>query len=222
MIKTRAQLRQLYAQPGERALRKQLPQLDAHAQRFIAHAPFCVLASAGFRVSVASGEAGLDALLDASPRGGAPGFVHVVDAHTLWLPDSGGNNRLDSLENLLDDPRCALLFMIPGMDETLRVNGVATLRDDETACAHFSAERQRPKLVVEIAVREVYLHCAKAFMRSQLWQPASWPDRGVMPSLNAMVADQIGAAAGSESQADMLVRYRDQLAREAKPDGPET
>ena len=215
MIKTREQLRQLYAQPGERALRKQLPQLDAHAQRFIAHAPFCVLASAGV-----AGADPADALLDASPRGGAPGFVHVVDAHTLWLPDAGGNNRLDTLENLLDDPRCALLFMIPGMDETLRVNGVATLRDDDTACAHFSAERQRPKLVIEIAVREVYLHCAKAFMRSQLWQPASWPDRSVMPSLNAMVADQIGAAAGSESQADMLMRYRNLLAREATPNGP--
>ena len=219
MIKTHEQLRQLYAQPGERALRKQLAQLDAHAQRFIAHAPFCVLASAGV-AGTGSGPEPTAALLDASPRGGAPGFVHVVDAHTLWLPDSGGNNRLDSLENLLDDPRCALLFMIPGMDETLRVNGVATLRDDDTACAHFAAERQRPKLVVEIAVREVYLHCAKAFMRSQLWQPASWPDRSVMPSLNTMVADQIGAAAGSESQADMVVRYRDQLAREATPDAP--
>ena len=210
MIQTREQLRALYAQPGERALRKQLPVLDVHAQRFIAHAPFCVLASAGVG----------GALLDASPRGGQPGFVRVVDAQTLWLPDSGGNNRLDTLENLLDDPRCALLFMIPGMDETLRVNGVATLRDDAAACDAFSAERQRPKLVVEIAVREVYLHCAKAFMRSALWQPASWPDRAVMPSMNTMVGAQIGvAAAGQESQADMLVRYRDQLAQEALPSG---
>ena len=211
MIQTREQLRALYAQPGERALHKQLPALDAHARRFIAHAPFCVLASAGVGA----------ALLDASPRGGAPGFVHVVDDKTLWLPDSGGNNRLDTLKNLLDDPRCALLFMIPGMDETLRVNGVATLRDDAAACAAFSAERQRPKLVVEIAVREVYLHCAKAFMRSALWQPDSWPERTVMPSLNTMISDQIGAAvAGVESQADMLQRYRAQLEQEAAPDTP--
>ena len=206
MIESRAQLRALYAQPAERAVRKQLPALDVHAQRFIAHSPFCVLASAG--------PAG--ALLDASPRGGEAGFVHVVNAHTLWLPDSGGNNRLDTLENLLDDPRCALLFLIPGMDETLRVNGVASLRDDATACDAFAAERQCPKLVLEIAVREVYLHCAKAFMRSKLWQSDSWPPRSVMPSLNAMVSDQVGAAAaGVESQADMLVRYRAQLAGEA-------
>lgn len=206
MIETQAQLRALYAQPAERAVRKQLPALDVHAQRFIAHSPFCVLASAG--------QAG--ALLDASPRGGEAGFVRVVNAHTLWLPDSGGNNRLDTLENLLDDPRCALLFLIPGMDETLRVNGVASLRDDAAACDAFAAERQRPKLVLEIAVREVYLHCAKAFMRSKLWQSDSWPPRSVMPSLNAMVSDQVGAAAaGVESQADMLVRYRAQLAGEA-------
>jgi PPOX class probable FMN-dependent enzyme len=210
MIQTRDQLRQLYAQPGERALRKQLPVLDAHARRFIAHAPFCVLASAGAH----------GALLDASPRGGQPGFVKAVDERTLWLPDSGGNNRLDTLANLLDDPRCALLFMIPGMDETLRVNGVAALRDDAHACDAFAHERQRPRLVVEIAVREVYLHCAKAFMRSQLWQPESWPPRSAMPSMNAMIADQIGAAnpaAGIESDADMRARYREQLAHETAP-----
>ncbi|ARU06420.1 phosphohydrolase [Comamonas serinivorans] len=213
-LRTREQLRALYAQPGERALHKQLPALDPHATRFIAHAPFCVLASAGM---ASDGTAG--ALLDASPRGGAPGFVKVVDAHTLWLPDAGGNNRLDTLENLLDDPRCGLLFMIPGMDETLRVNGLATLRDDAAACEAFAHERQRPKLVIEVAVREVYLHCAKAFMRSQLWQPDSWPPRSVMPTLNAMITDQIGAsAAGPESEAAMRARYREQLEREATPD----
>ena len=219
MIQTREQLRALYAQPGARALSKQLPALDAHARRFIAHSPFCVLASAGAGMGERTGADAARALLDASPRGGAPGFVHVVDAHTLWLPDAGGNNRLDTLENLLDDPRCGLLFLIPGMDETLRVNGLATLRDDDPARDAFAAERQRPKLVVEIAVREVYLHCAKALMRSQLWQPGSWPQRSVMPSMNAMIGDQIGApAAGAESQADMLVRYREQLAQEATPE----
>lgn len=203
-ITSRDQLRTLYAQPGERALRKQMAQLDVHAQRFVALAPFCVLASAG-----AAG-----ALLDATPRGGAPGFVKVRDAQTLLLPDSGGNNRLDTLQNLLDDPRASLIFLIPGVDETLRVNGTARLREEEAFTGLFAEERQRPKLVIEIAVQEVYLHCAKAFMRSQLWQPATWGPREALPSMNRMIHDQIGAGPVTESQDQMLARYRAQLEEE--------
>ena len=118
MIKTIEQLRALYSAPGERALRKQLTQLDVHCQRFIALSPLCVLATGG----------GVDAFMDASPRGGPPGFVQVAGVRTLLLPDAGGNNRLDTLENLLHDPRIGLLFVIPGVDETLRINGTARLR----------------------------------------------------------------------------------------------
>jgi PPOX class probable FMN-dependent enzyme len=207
MIQTLAQLRGLYAAPGERALRKQMDHLDAHAARFIALSPFCVLATGGVH----------GALLDASPRGGAPGFVKQADARTLLLPDAGGNNRLDTLENLLADPRLALIFLVPNVDETLRVNGRARLRDEAAFIDRFAAERQRPKLVVEVQVEEVYLHCAKAFMRSQLWQPASWPARAVLPSMNQMVHDQIGAAAPTETQEQMLARYRVQLAQETQP-----
>ncbi|MDA7416993.1 pyridoxamine 5'-phosphate oxidase family protein [Xenophilus arseniciresistens] len=205
-ITTREQLRALYAQPGERALRKQMAQLDVHAQRFIALAPFCVLASAG-----AGG-----ALLDASPRGGTPGFVKVRDAQTLLLPDSGGNNRLDTLHNLIDDPRAALIFMIPGVDETLRVNGAARLREEDEFTGLFAQERQRPKLVIEIAVQEAYLHCAKAFMRSQLWQPATWGPRDALPSMGRMIGDQIGAGFVGESDSETMARYRAQLAAEAR------
>ena len=208
MIENLGQLRALYAAPGERAARKQLQRLDVHGQRFVSRSPFCVIATGG--------QGG--ALLDASPRGGVPGFVKVADeGATLLLPDAGGNNRLDTLENLLVDPRASLIFMIPGMDETLRVNGTARLRDEPAFCDAFAHERQRPKVVIEIAVREAYLHCAKAFMRSQLWQPGSWSPREAMPSMGQMLRDQIGAGVATETQDEMLVRYRAQLESEQAP-----
>ena len=206
MIQTLEQLRGLYAAPGERALRKQLDHVDPHAARFIALSPFCVVATGGVH----------GALLDASPRGGVPGFVKLADERTLLLPDSGGNNRLDTLENLLVDPRMALIFLIPNVQETLRVNGRARLRDEAEFTDRFAEERQRPKLVVELQIEEVYLHCAKAFMRSQLWQPDTWPQRSALPTMNQMIHDQIGAGAPTETQEQMLARYRDQLAQETQ------
>jgi len=204
MITTLAQLRSLYAQPAERALRKQLPALDAHCRRFVALAPLCLIASGGTD----------GALLDVSPRGGPPGFVKVLDEGTLLLPDAGGNNRLDTLSNLLADPRAALLFLIPGVDETLRVNGSARLRDEPEFLQRFAGERQAPKLVIELQVREAYLHCAKALMRSRLWSPEAIQPRAVLPSLNRMIHDQIGVQAEPEAQADMLRRYRAQIEQE--------
>ena len=204
MITTHEQLRALYAAPGERAVRKQQAQLDGHCQRFIALSPFCVLASGG----------GTGALLDASPRGGAPGFVKSPDAHTLLLPDAGGNNRLDTLSNLLDDPRIGLVFLIPGVDETLRVNGTARLRDEAIYTDFFIAERQRPKLVIEVRVAEVYLHCPKALMRSRLGSADAQVDRAVLPTLGQMIHDQMGLDTEPESQVAMLQRYRAQMAQE--------
>ena len=204
MITTHEQLRALYAAPGERAVRKQQAQLDAHCQRFIALSPFCVLASGG----------GAGALLDASPRGGTQGFVKAPDAHTLLLPDAVGNNRLDTLGNLLDDPRIGLVFLIPGVDETLRVNGTARLRDEAIYTDFFIAERQRPKLVIEVRVAEVYLHCPKALMRSRLWSADAQVDRAVLPTLGQMIHDQLGLDTEPESQVAMLQRYRAQMAQE--------
>ena len=207
MISTVEQLRALYAQPGERALGKQLAHLDAHCQRFIALSPFCVLASAG----------GTGACMDASPRGGAPGFAKTPDAHTVLLPDATGNNRLDTLANLLADPRIGLLFLIPGVDETLRVNGTARLCDEAEITGLFTAERSRPRLVIEVQVAEAYLHCPKALMRSQLWQPSARVDRAVLPTLGQMIHDQMGLASEPESEQDMLRRYQAQLAQEQVP-----
>lgn len=223
MIETVEQLRALYAHPTERALHKQLPALDVHTQRFIALSPFCVLSTAGSAglagsagenmgdgACVASGRS----LMDASPRGGAPGFVKSPDLHTLLIPDSGGNNRLDTLTNLLEDPRIGVLFLIPGVDETLRVNGTARLRDEAVFTDFFAGERQRPKLVIEVRVAEVYLHCSKALMRARLWAADAQVDRSVLPTLNEMIHAQMGLAAIPESQLAMLQRYRAQLAQE--------
>jgi len=207
VITSLEQLRARYAQPADRAVRKQLDHLDAHCQRFIALSPLCVLATAGVQ----------GAMLDASPRGGPPGFVKVLDARRMLLPDAGGNNRLDSLENLLTDPRVALLFVVPGVDESLRVNGVARLRDEDEFIAPFEGERQRPKLVIEIDVREAYLHCAKALMRSRLWQADAQVERAVLPSLNQMIHDQIGSLDSPEAQEAMVQRYRQLIAEEQGP-----
>ena len=204
MIESAEQLRALYAQPAERALAKQLDHLDAHCQRFIALSPLCVVATAGQAAE----------MLDASPRGGPPGFVKCQGAQYLLLPDAGGNNRLDSLSNLLTDARIALLFLLPGVDETLRVNGTAKLRDEARFIDVFDGERQRPKLVIEIEVREAYLHCAKALMRSRLWQAEAQIARSTLPTLNQMIHDQMGLSAAPEPLADMVARYQQQILQE--------
>lgn len=204
MITTEAQLRSLYAAPAERAVRKQQTQLDVYCQQFIALSPFCVLATGG-----AAGS-----LMDASPRGGAPGFVHVHDAHTLWMPDASGNNRLDSLQNLLQDPRIGLLFMVPGVNETLRINGTVRLRDEPHFTQRFAAEHFTPKLVLEVQVQEAYLHCAKSLMRSHFWQPQAQVSRDVLPSMNQMIHAQLGLPPAQESQLSMEERYARQIASE--------
>jgi PPOX class probable FMN-dependent enzyme len=199
-IATESALRALYAAPGERALRKQLDRLDAHFRRFIELAPFLVLAST-------DGEG----RTDASPRGGPPGFVKVLDEKTLLIPDSKGNNRLDSLANLLRAPGVGLLFLVPGVDETLRVNGRAAVSTDAALIDRCDTGRNRPRLVLRVAVEEAYLHCAKALMRARLWDPAARNERSVLPSMNQMLKDQIGQDGEPESEAAMRARYQADL-----------
>lgn len=189
-------LRALYAEPGERAVKKQLAALDLHCRRYIELSPFLVVAS-----SSAAGA------MDASPRGGAPGFVKVVDDRTLLIPDAAGNNRLDSLENIIATGKVGLFFMIPGIDETLRVNGAARLSCLAQHLQVFGEEKRRPKLVIEVAVEESYLHCAKAFMRARLWQPSSQVSRSVLPSMGQMINSQTGIAVPAETHEAMLTRY---------------
>jgi len=194
------QLRAHYPPAQGRSLSKQLDHLDPHCIAFIGLSPFVVLATGG-----AGGQ------LDASPRGGAPGFVHVLDAHTLLLPDAKGNNRLDSFSNIAETGRAGLLFMIPGVDETLRVNGEASLSDDPALLAHFIAERNPPRLVMRLRVAEAYLHCAKALMRARLWDSAAQVERCVLPTMGQMIAEQTGGSGPQETQAQMVARYAPDL-----------
>lgn len=200
MIKTLEQLRSLYAPPKERSLRKQLTRLDVHCTRFIALSPFVVLASSD-----------VGGALDTSPRGGERGFVRVLDELTLLLPDATGNNRLDTLENIVSTGGIGMLFMIPGVDETLRVNGQAELSTDADLLSEFAGHARPPKLVIRVVVRDAYLHCAKAMMRSKLWEPGSRLQRDRLPTMGQMLADQTGMNTLAETQSEMLARYRADL-----------
>ena len=191
-------LRELYPAPNERAVRKQLDHLDVHCRRFIELSPFLVMASVG---------AGTEGPLDASPRGGAPGFVRTLDATTLLIPDAPGNNRLDSLSNIVATERVGLLFLVPGIDETLRVNGAARVSDEPALLALFAGERHPPRVVIRVTVQQAYLHCAKAFMRSRLWSAAAQVERSSLPTIGRMINDQIGLTTAPESQDEMLARY---------------
>lgn len=192
-------LRRLYAEPTSRAKGKSLRQLDSHCRRFIELSPFLVLATTS-RFGA-----------DASPRGGDPGFVKVVDDNTLWIPDSPGNNRLDSLRNIIDSGAVGLLFLIPGVDETLRVNGTARLSIAPETLSAAANERRTPKLVIEITVQEAFLHCAKALMRSALWSEEARRERSVLPTMGQMLAEQIGLSGPVESQEEMVERYQRDL-----------
>ena len=206
MIESVEALRQLYPQASARSRAKQLDRLDEAMRRFVAHAPLCVLASAG----TAGG------LLDASPRGGPPGFVQVADERTLLIPDATGNNRLDTLENLVADPRIGVLFLVPGVDEVLRVNGTVRLRDEAAFTQRFAAPgaTRLPALVIEVQVQEAYLHCPKALMRAQVWNPTARVATGTFPSMNAMLKSQLGSAIVTETDEEAAARYRTQLAAE--------
>jgi PPOX class probable FMN-dependent enzyme len=200
MIDTKEALRENYPEPKARALDKQLSKLDTHCRRFIGLSPFLVLATTG-----------KDGRVDASPRGGAPGFVRVIDDHTLCLPDALGNNRLDSFTNIVETGRCGMIFFVPGIDEALRINGTAKLCNDANRLAAFPHERHPPRMVVEIGIEEAYLHCPKALMRSKLWSADHRVDRASFPSMGQMIKDQSGMPGPVETQEEALKRYATEL-----------
>jgi uncharacterized protein len=202
-ITTLQALRGIYGAARERSVKKELPQLDGHALHFIGLSPLVVVASTGL--------GGPQGMLDASPRGGEPGFVKALDEHTLLIPDSPGNNRLDTLENIIQTGQIGLLFLLPGVDETLRVNGTATLSVRPEDVALCTDARRAPKLVIRVTVQASYLHCAKALMRSHLWDATRHVARSVMPSMGEMLRDQIGGDMVAETQAQMLERYAQDL-----------
>jgi uncharacterized protein len=187
-------LRTIYPEPTPRARQKCLPALDRHCRNFIALSPFLCLGTAS--------EAGTDV----SPRGDAPGFVQVLDDRTLLIPDRPGNNRLDSLGNLVANPRVGLLFMIPGVDETLRVNGIATVTSDEGLLARCAVGGKMPKSGILVEIREAYLHCGKALIRARLWHEDYKVERRRLPTLGQMVSDQVQDGA-SAAEADARIEY---------------
>lgn len=199
-ITTLAELRQLYNNPQPRAVLKQIDALDGHCRRFIALSPF---------VLVSTGSA--DHQLDASPRGGDPGFVKITEDGQLLIPDAPGNNRLDTLENIVDTGGIGLLFLIPGFDETLRVNGRAVLSTDAADIAACTTERRAPKLVIRVQVQAAYLHCAKALLRSRLWKPDAQQPRELLPTAGQMIADQTGLNVAPETREEMERRYAPDL-----------
>ena len=169
------QLEQIYGEPNPASLIKEIDYISEEYRKFIEAAPFAVLATVG--------EEGLDC----SPRGDPPGFVKVHDRKTVLVPDRRGNNRLDSLRNLVRDPRCSLLFLIPGIGETIRINGTAELVIDSALRKDFIIQRKMPALVIVVTIERIYFQCPKALVRSRLWNPEAHVPRSELPTIGQMI-----------------------------------
>jgi PPOX class probable FMN-dependent enzyme len=180
-LRSKDDLRSIYRPPARGPIDKVVHELDAHCADFIAKSPFFVLSTAN-----------ADGVCDGSPKGGPPGFVEVLDEHRLAWADYSGNNRLDSFENLVSNDGVALLFMIPGLDETLRVNGNAALVTDPELRERFTVAGKPARVVVVVTVREAYIHCAKALRRAGLWSTDAWLDADALPSPACIVKDHAG------------------------------
>ncbi|WP_282610593.1 pyridoxamine 5'-phosphate oxidase family protein [Pelagibius sp. Alg239-R121] len=192
IIDSVAELQAHYGPPGDLAVNKELTALDQHCRRFIELSPFVVIATAA-----ASGAA------DASPRGDAPGFVQIVDDKHLLIPDRAGNNRLDSLKNLVENPNIGLLFFVPGMNETLRLAGTAVLTRDPDVLAPMAVNGKPPRTALLVTIDQAFLQCAKALMRSKLWAPQSQIERKSFPSLGKILSDQIDGV--NQGDADEVI-----------------
>lgn len=199
VLETEAALRDCYDQPNQTVQRKIIPRLDKHARAFIALSPFVALST--------SGPDGADC----SPRGDAPGFVHVENDSTLLLPDRRGNNLIDSLRNVVQHPHVGLLFLVPGINETLRVNGTAKVIVDPDRLEPMTAQGKAPSSALEISVREVFFHCAKAMMRSDLWNPDKHVPRSSFPSLGRVIADQVAGVDVDVVEATIAEGYKNRL-----------
>lgn len=196
-IETEARLREIYTQPTGRAVTKVFHRLEEQSRRFISLSPFVMIATQG------PGGA------DVSPKGDLPGFVRVLDDVTVAIPDRPGNNRLDGFENILANPAVGLIFLIPGINETFRINGTGEIRDDADLLARFEVSGKLPKTCLVVTVQEAFMHCAKALMRSRLWDPEARVPRDALPTaaemMRAQTGDQTIADETTEAAAE---RYR--------------
>jgi uncharacterized protein len=189
VVQSEQTLRELFEPTHDLAIKKCQETLSVHAQTFIQRSPFLCI-----------GTQNRDGKADVSPRGDQPGFVQILDPRTLAIPDRPGNNRLDTLANIVSNPSVGVLFIIPGFDDTLRVNGQATLTTDPELLARMSVNDRRPKVAIVIAITEVFMHCAKAFRRSHLWSPEHFQNRAEMPSLVKIILDETTGAPSDEQE----------------------
>jgi len=193
-------LKTIYPDPSPRVIAKARPEIDAHAKKFIAMSPFCVLATSGS-----------DGSVDASPRGGNPGFIRVAGPNRLLMPDRPGNNRIDSFRNIVEGSGLVqLIFFVPGIDETLRVGGSGALSAEPDLLASMEEFGKLPRAVLSIDVREAYFHCGKALMRSRLWSPEARVERSDFPSISQVIHDQTRLG-DPETQAEVEARNKTQL-----------
>src|SRR5262245_1888112 len=183
VVRSEDELRALMGTPGERAVKKESPTLDEPSRQFIAHAPFLLL-----------GTSNAEGQCDVSPKGDGPGFVRVLDERHLVIPDRPGNKRLDGMRNLLQNPHVGLIFLIPGREETLRVNGRASVVRDEEILAMLAVRGKQPLVAIGVEVEECFFHCPKAFRRSALWEPEAWPDRSALPSMACVLYEKLKPA----------------------------
>ena len=205
LVKDVTQLRYMFPATDAMAIQKCQTRLDRHAVNFVARSPFLCI-----------GTQAPNGLADVSPRGDPAGFVKLLDDRTLLIPDRPGNNRLDTLANILANPAVGLLFLIPGFDDTLRINGTARITCDPDLLALIAVNDRTPRVAILVAVAEVFLHCAKAFRRSGLWDPSQHQDRRDMPSLVQMILDQTTGAPTDPAQmqkldADLEVGYQNSM-----------
>lgn len=199
-IKSEEQLRKIYGFPKGRAKDKQLDALEKHSINFIKNSPFVAIST--------HSQSGL---VDCSPRGGRPGFINILNNKCIVIPDAKGNKRLDSLVNIIETKKIGCLFLIPGVDETLRVNGFARISTKPEYLNIFQNEKHTPQTCIEISIKEVFLHCAKALMRSNLWSTQALIDRSSFPTMGKMINDQLLLTEEPESQEDMIKRYEADL-----------
>ncbi|TWG80990.1 hypothetical protein L602_004900000140 [Cupriavidus gilardii J11] len=199
-ITTLAELEARYGEPNQASLAKEVDYLHPHYRAFVEASPFCLLSTVA------------DGMAECSPRGDAPGFVKVLDDRTLLLPDRRGNNRIDSLRNIVADPRVGLLFLVPGVDETLRVAGTAAISTDPELIDACAVGGKAPATVLVIAVRSVFFQCARALVRSRLWQADAQVPRSALPSTGTMLAAlSRDAIDGAAYDAELPQRLRQTL-----------
>lgn len=197
LITSEAELRKYFDRPIERAIKKQKSELDIPSKEFIKESPFLCLATISPNASA-----------DCSPKGDAPGFVKIVNDKQIIIPDRKGNNRLDSLVNILHEPKVGIIFFVPGKNETLRLNGRAHLSKDPTLLQQFTVNKKCPKIVILVDIDEVYLHCPKALVRSSLWEMGGQNRRDLTTYIRAS-REQLGISLTNEEVEKLAKEYRD-------------